>query len=147
MIEITFQFVPPSTQPYEPNIQTDDKEGISRKAGGVTTIRLSQQREIEFSEIGSVRYTVELSDANRLELQNVFRLAVDTIKDTLHTDVSDYSVCLLISGTDPIQSYLDQKSVINAFGADNLNCGSPQYSEINDNTVKISFRQRTKVHS
>jgi hypothetical protein len=144
MTEYIFQFVPSesTTQDYDIIADGESILKVVSKAGGITALKLSQQRRLEFSEIGSIRYIVEIGDRNEFEFSQLFDSAKIIIEEQLQTDISCYRVCLLISGKNSIQSYLDEKSKIQTFGEKELNCHTPSYTELNDNTVKLSFGQR-----
>lgn len=144
MTEIIFQFVPsqPVEEGYGITFDGETKMDIIPKEGGITAIKLSQQRQLEFSDIGSIRYIVEIEDRNEFGFKQLFDSAKNTIHEHLQEDISNYTVCLLISGKNSIQSYLDEKIKIQAFGEDELNCDNPSYTELNGNTIKLSFSRR-----
>lgn len=143
MTEITFQFVPSGSISDNSAIYVDRDSGsdVVVKEGGITSIRLDKHKQLEFSEMGSIRYTVRTGDMDSINLKQMFESAKNSIQGVLHTDVSGYTVCLLISGENPVQAYMDEKNRIQTFGEDELNCRNPSYSELNNKTIKLSFRR------
>lgn len=145
MTEITFQFIPPTVEEFVArDVFVDDGsvEHIINKDGNITSVRLSQQRYLEFSGMGSIRFTLSEEDLEGLDLNQSYGLALETIQNVLHIDVSDYCVVLLISDENPARKYLELEEKIEIFSDNTLNCESHEYSEINDNTIKLSFRQK-----
>lgn len=143
MTEITFQFVPSASLSDDNAIYCDPEIGSDAvvKEGGITSIRLGQHKELEFSEMGSIRYTVRRGNIDSTNFKQIFESAKKSIQDVFHTDISGYTVCLLISGENPVPAYMHEKSRIQSFGKNELNCKNPSYTELNDNTIKLSFRR------
>lgn len=144
MTELTLQFIPLDSD-IRSAIEvaaSDDIRKISEKTGGLTSITLDKKKKIEFSKFGSIRYSEKVERLDQADLYRMFESAKAKIQNILNVDVSDHSVCILITGTNSVSLYLENEKKISEFGMSKFDCQDPKYTEINDTTIKLSFRKK-----
>ena len=111
MNEIAFQFIPLEdiSDINHHNFATESFEKTSNKQGGVKSIRLDETRWLEFSNMGSMSFIVETDLNPQINLNNLFELAKKHLQRFSNIDVSDYTLCILISSENPARRYLEYK--------------------------------------
>jgi len=136
MTEIIFQFIPRQIGEV-PNSNMSSNFDIS-------TIDIDRKHRIEYNKFGSIRFVFEFNPSTDLNIYNIFNRAKNSIEKELDIKLENYSACLLITGDDPVLTYLNKEDHILEFSQSQFECMDPTYSEINDQTIKVSFRKGLK---
>lgn len=133
MTKIIFQFVPRQIG--------DTSDWDTSSESEIESIHIDEEHHIEFSKFGSIRYVSETNLSSDINIQKIFQEAKESIESEFGTTLENYSACLLITGDRPVITYLEEEDRILEFGESQFECVNPNYSEINDQTVKVSFQK------
>lgn len=149
MTRLTFQFIPlspVSLEGYNPEQSSGRIESIDRLADGLTTVQLKGGGKVEYDIDGTLRYSETINTASVDVLDAIFDKAVETLEGLSLTESRRYNVCMILNGESVVSSYIDAADDIGDFGAMEFGNRSPEYTELSDRSIKLSFsRQGTAV--
>lgn len=145
MTRFTFQFIPKASQKtteLEINESSERISHIEYSQGDFKVITLKSGAWIETTPNDDIRYSVKRNHVGEKSLKNIFEQAIESIEEVIDTMGAAYDVCLLMNNAHPVDTYLSINDEIERFSEKNMNNDDPRYSELSDNTVKISFRSQ-----
>jgi len=141
MIRITFQFMPVSFSNTDP-IELKGKyrkSGISDSSStGITTIE-QQNSRIDVAANGSIRYSVEVETLNENVIYETYSDATKALNEVTKTNDQYYRISIIIANLDTFDQYYKNRQLISEFGSTKLETDNPKYTELSEDTVKISF--------
>ncbi|GGN96735.1 hypothetical protein [Haloarcula pellucida] len=141
MTRITFQFVPSSfihTDEIILKNQYTDSACVDSNNLGVTTIELQDGR-LDKVASGSIRYSVDDKALSEDTIERVYDEAIQTLNEVLAEGGHDYRVSLIIGDMDSYEQYYRNRGSILKFGSNVLESEDPEYTELDEFSVKISF--------
>lgn len=146
MTRFTFQFIarPGEDGSIEVRESSDEVACVERVNGSLTEVYLKDGSSIEVLPNGDLRYSINTKNHDDVDLEKVFEQGLATVRKIVAGSKNEYSVSLLVNNTDPVGTYLNISDKITKLGKKEFNNDDPSYSELNDNTVKISFRDERK---
>lgn len=142
MNRITFQFIPSSrgSISIHLNKNKNDIAEVSASSNGFKTLYLKQGGRIEIFPNGTIRYTFESGRLDDISLTERYDALRSILEDIVTDTLRKYTVVLLLNNNCPNKMYQDMIDEIRNMGKKDFQSSYPNYTELNENTVKISFR-------
>lgn len=144
MTRLTFQFIP-SKPATSSDVSLDYATGQAKQTeellGGLTAIHFNDGTRLGYDTSGHLRYSVNVNNISNETLYTVYESALEIIEDTLSREGLSYTVCLILNGKNIVSIYLDQIDSIKNFASREFNSSHLDYTELNGQTIKISFNR------
>lgn len=140
MNRVTLQFNPnrPLTD-SEFSVDTTSSQIIEKEDLGQGYIRLClrQGRKLEISDEGIIRISTEIED--NFDIFELYSKSIEIIRDIIEKAQTEYSLVLVLNGSDSVEIYLEKEQNIKRFAEDRLESNNTLYNELGKNTIEISF--------
>jgi hypothetical protein len=119
----------------------------SRKESEFETISRSYNKtvvefedyEIEFDEVGNIRFSTSRSDLNQQVIHEEYERAISIISDIFKKPERQYRVSLVFAASDFAMQSIELRDEVFEFGEDRFGQRNPEYTELCENSVKVSF--------
>lgn len=141
MIRLTFQFVPFSfteTDKFKLKNEYIDSKSGDPKRTEITIVQLRDAR-LEVAASGSIRYSVNSEEISEEILNNVYNKAQSSLSKVLLEGPQIYRVSLIIGEMESYDQYHKNRDHIAEFSSTVFGSEEPEYTELNEQSVKISF--------
>ena len=149
MSRVTFQFVPErgdsNTDPLTHLEKRNEFEETEKFENGFSELKINSSNWVEVGGRGDIRYTTKEFDSNSLSITEIFNDALSLFGELIVESDTDYRVCLLIGDSDPVDTYLGNKNLIREFGRNMFCDENPSYTELNKDTVKLTFQKNSSL--
>lgn len=144
MIRLTFQFIPSkfnNSAEVEVNYSSNRIDHIEKLDGGLRFIHLKSGHRLEYDVSGDIRYSIDVEGLSKHKLYTTYESAQKAIRDVIILDRAAYNVCLILHSQKAVSVYLDSLDDIGEFATHEFNNSNPTYTELGDQTIKLSFGQ------
>lgn len=140
MIRITFQFIPltPDATEVELERASDRIKRVDELNGDMTVVYFQDGSRLEYDIDGNLRYSVRAQSMSDKDLDSIYESALRVIEE-VHHGTQSYSVCLILNDENVVNIYIDEVDDIERFSDTRFNNPSPEYTELGDQTIKLSF--------
>jgi hypothetical protein len=101
--------------------------------------QISSELRIQIDPIGGVRWIKSYENLSVEYIQSTYQSAIDKLFGSSNFDITEYAVCLIIKGDSVVSQYMNMEENIMKFSTSEFNETEPDYYELNDRKIKISF--------